>query len=108
MSEMIKDVSDDQFAAQVLQAEGLVLVDFWAQWCGPCKTIAPILEKVAEQYAGKLQVVKVDVEHNTETPAKYGVRGIPTLLLIRDGEEVAKQVGAVSAQQLMQFIDEHL
>ena len=108
MSDAIKNINDDQFEAEVLQAKGLVLVDFWAEWCGPCKAISPVLEKMAETYAGRMQVTKVNVEHNTETPAKYGVRGIPTLLLIKDGQEVAKHVGGMSAPQMVAFIEAQL
>lgn len=107
-SELIKHISDSDFEANVLQASGPVLVDYWAEWCGPCKAIAPILDEVAGAYQGKLQIAKMNVDDNREVPAKYGIRGIPTLMLFKDGELAATKVGALSKAQLMAFIDEQL
>ena len=100
--------SDASFEADVLKNSLPVLVDFWAQWCGPCKMIAPILDELADSYSGKLQVVKVDVDSNEASPAQYGVRGIPTLLLFKNGEIAAQKVGALSKTQLIEFVDSHL
>lgn len=108
MSEHLLAVTDQSFEQQVLKATVPVLVDFWAAWCGPCKMIAPILEEIAPEYEGKLTIVKMDVDQNSQMPAKYGVRGIPTLLLFKDGELVATKVGALSKSQLKAFIDSHL
>lgn len=107
-SDLIKHVSDSTFEADVLKANGLVLVDYWAEWCGPCKMIAPILDEVAGSYNGKLKVSKMNVDENAETPGKYGIRGIPTLMLFKDGAVVATKVGALSKSQLTAFIDSHL
>ena len=107
-SELIKNVSDASFDADVLQATGPVLVDYWAEWCGPCKMIAPILDEVAGAYEGKLQVAKMNVDENRDVPAKFGIRGIPTLMLFKDGQIAATKVGALSKAQLMAFIDEQL
>ena len=107
-SDLIKHVTDDSFQTDVLQASGPVLVDFWAEWCGPCKMIAPILDEVAGTYQGKLQVAKVNVDENSEVPAKFGIRGIPTLMLFKDGQLAATKVGAVSKAQLTAFIDQQL
>lgn len=108
MSEHLLAVTDQNFEQQVLKASIPVLVDFWAAWCGPCKMIAPILEEIAPDYAGKLTIAKMDVDQNTQTPVQYGVRGIPTLLLFKDGELVATKVGALSKSQLKAFIDSYL
>lgn len=105
MSEKIVYLSDDSFENDVLKADGAVLVDFWAEWCGPCKMIAPILDDIAEEYEGKVTVAKLNVDQNNVSPAKYGVRGIPTLLLFKDGEVAATKVGAMSKTQLKEFID---
>lgn len=105
MSDKIVYLSDDSFENDVLKSETPVLVDFWAEWCGPCKMIAPILNDVAEEYAGKLVVAKLNVDQNNVSPAKYGVRGIPTLLMFKGGELVATKVGALSKTQLKEFID---
>ena len=108
MSEHIKNVSDDSFAADVLQSDKPVLVDYWAAWCGPCKMIAPILDEVAGTYQGKLQIAKMNVDENREIPAKFGIRGIPTLMLFKDGQLAATKVGAMSKAQLTAFIDQQL
>lgn len=108
MSENIVQVSDASFDAEVLQAAGAVLVDYWADWCGPCKMIAPILEEVAGEYAGKLKVAKLNIDENQATPPKYGIRGIPTLMLFVGGEVKATKVGALSKSQLTAFLDSNL
>jgi thioredoxin 1 len=108
MSEAIKKVSDADFAEEVLGSSGPVLVDYWAEWCGPCRMIAPLLDQSAEEYAGRLSVAKLNVDENTQTPSKYHVRGIPTLMLFKNGQVVATQVGAVNKAQLSAFIDKHL
>ena len=107
-SDLIGSVSDDLFEQEVLNAEIPVLVDFWAEWCGPCKAISPILDDIAPGYEGKLRIVKMNVDQNTATPAKYSVRGIPTLLLFKDGNLEATKVGAVSRTQLTAFIDSYI
>jgi thioredoxin 1 len=104
-SDLIKTATDKSFADEVLNAPGPVLVDYWAEWCGPCKMIAPVLDEIASTYAGKLTIVKVNIDENQETPAKYGVRGIPTLMLFKDGEIAATKVGALSKSQLAAFLD---
>jgi len=105
MSDNTIQITDAQFAEEVLNSELPVIVDFWAPWCGPCKMIAPVLEDVAAEYAGKVKVVKLNVDENTETAPKYNVRGIPTLLIVKGGEVVATKVGAVSKSQLVEFVD---
>ncbi|QHE86362.1 thioredoxin TrxA [Hydrogenophaga sp. BPS33] len=107
-SDLIKHVSDASFQADVLDAGAPVLVDFWAEWCGPCKMIAPILDEVAGSYNGKLQIAKLNVDDNRDVPAKFGIRGIPTLMLFKDGQLAATKVGAVSKAQLTAFIDQQL
>lgn len=107
-SDLIKHVSDASFDSDVLKTDGPVLVDYWAEWCGPCKMIAPILDDLSAEYNGKLQVAKMNVDENSETPAKYGIRGIPTLMLFKNGAVVATKVGALSKSQLTAFIDSHL
>ena len=108
MSEHILQVSDDSFEADVLKADTPVLVDFWAEWCGPCKMIAPILDDVAQEYAGKVTVAKVNIDHNPGTPPKFGIRGIPTLLLFKNGAVAATKVGALSKTQLKEFLDSNI
>lgn len=108
MSENIHNLTDADFQSGVVEAEGPVLVDFWATWCGPCKMIAPILSEMAEEYAGKIKICKMDVDANRETPMKFNVRGIPTLIIFKGGDVEAMKVGAVSRNQLKEFIDSAL
>ena len=107
-SELIKHTTDATFEADVLQSTKPVLVDYWAEWCGPCKMIAPILDEVATSYDGKLQITKMNVDENRDIPAKFGIRGIPTLMLFKDGQLAATKVGAMSKAQLTAFIDQQL
>ena len=108
MSDNIVQLSDESFEADVIKADQPVLVDFWAEWCGPCKMIAPILDDIANEFEGKITVGKLNVDHNNETPPKYGIRGIPTLLLFKGGEVVGTKVGAMSKAQLSEFISENI
>ena len=108
MSDKIVHTSDNDFENDVVKADKAVLLDFWAEWCGPCKMIAPLLDSIADEYEDKLTVVKLNIDENPQTPPKYNVRGIPTLLLFRDGSVTAQQVGAVSKAQLEAFLDSHL
>ena len=105
MSEAIVHTSDDNFEQDVLKADGPVLVDFLAEWCGPCKMIAPILEEIASEYGGKIKICKMDVDANTNTAPKFGIRGIPTLIIFNNGEVAGTKVGALSKSQLSAFID---
>ena len=104
MSENILNVTDDSFESDVLRSEQPVLVDYWAEWCGPCKMIAPVLEEVADEYNGKMAVAKLNIDDNPNTPPKYGIRGIPTLMIFKNGEVAATKVGALSKSQLLEFI----
>lgn len=104
----ILHVTDDSFEKEVLQSSNAVLVDYWAEWCGPCKMIAPVLEEVASEYSGTLTVAKLNIDDNPNTPPKYGIRGIPTLMLFKGGNVEATKVGAVSKSQLTAFIDGNL
>ncbi|MFN8901527.1 MAG: thioredoxin [Lysobacteraceae bacterium] len=108
MSDTISHVGDADFASHVLVSEVPVLVDFWAEWCGPCKAIAPLLDDVAKAYAGKVKVVKVNIDENPQTPRQYAVRGIPTLMLFKGGKVAGTQVGLVGKPQLAAFIDKGL
>ncbi|NOX09965.1 MAG: thioredoxin TrxA [Gammaproteobacteria bacterium] len=108
MSDNIVYLTDDSFDSEVLSASGPVLVDYWAEWCGPCKMIAPILDEIANEYAGKLKVAKLNIDENSQTPPKFGIRGIPTLMIFKDGNVEATKVGAVSKSQLTAFIDSNL
>ena len=107
-SELITHTSDASFNADVIEAATPVLVDYWAEWCGPCKMIAPILDEVSKDYDGKLRIAKMNVDENRDVPAKYGIRGIPTMILFKDGQIAATKVGALSKAQLTAFIDSHL
>lgn len=108
MNDRIVHVTDDTFEAEVLGSEQPVLVDYWAEWCGPCKMIAPILDEVANEYADKLKIAKLNIDENPATPPKYGIRGIPTLILFRNGAPEATKVGALSKSQLASFLDGNL
>ncbi len=108
MNDKIIQLTDGSFEADVLKASGLILVDFWAEWCGPCKMIAPILDDIATEYEGKVTIGKLNIDENSATPPKYGVRGIPTLLLFKEGEIADTKVGALSKAQLKEFLDKNL
>jgi len=108
MSDTIVHVTDETFEEDVLKANDPVLVDYWAEWCGPCKMIAPVLEEIGAEYAGRLKIAKLNIDENPETPPKYGIRGIPTLMLFKGGNVEATKVGAVSKSQLSAFIDSNL
>ncbi|CBJ83294.1 thioredoxin 1, redox factor [Xenorhabdus bovienii str. Jollieti] len=108
ISDRIIHLADADFDAKKLNVKGAVLIEFWAEWCGPCKMIAPILDEVSEEYAGKLTVAKLNVDDHEQTPKAHGIRGIPTLMLFKDGEKVATQVGALSKTQLKAFLDSHI
>ncbi len=108
MSDVIVHATDQSFDQEVLQASVPVLVDYWAEWCGPCKMIAPILEEIANEYGDRLKIAKLNIDENPETPPKYGIRGIPTLMLFKDGNVEATKVGALSKSQLTAFIDSNL
>ena len=108
MSENIVHLSDDSFEDEVINTEGPVLVDYWADWCGPCKMIAPILDEIASEYKDKIKIAKLNIDENPATPPKYGIRGIPTLMLFKGGNVEATKVGAVSKSQLTAFIDSNI
>ncbi|KFZ29529.1 MULTISPECIES: thioredoxin TrxA [Pseudidiomarina] len=108
MSDKIVQLSDDTFESDVLNSDKPVLVDFWAEWCGPCKMIAPILDDIANEYGDRITIGKLNVDHNSETPKKYAIRGIPTLLLFKNGEIAGTKVGALSKAQLAEFIDQNI
>jgi len=108
MSEHIVSVTDETFSEEVLKSSDPVLVDYWAEWCGPCKQIGPVLDDIAKEYVGRLKVAKLNVDENPSTPPKYGVRGIPTLLLFKGGVEISRKVGALNKSQLTAFIDSNL
>jgi len=108
MSEHIHLITDDSFESEVIQSSTPVLVDYWAEWCGPCKMIAPLLDDVAQSYAGKLKVAKINIDENPATAPKYGIRGIPTLMIFKNGAVEATKVGALSKSQLTAFIDSHI
>ena len=108
MSEFIHHVTDESFEPEVLEADTPVLVDYWAEWCGPCKAIAPLLDEVAKEYQGRVKVTKVNIDDNQEVPRKYNIRGIPTLMLFKNGNMEAMKVGALSKSQLTAFLDSHI
>lgn len=108
MSEGIVYVTDDSFESDVLSSDAPVLVDYWAEWCGPCKMITPVLEEIAKEYGAKIKIAKLNIDENPGTPPKYGIRGIPTLMLFKNGNVEATKVGAVSKSQLSAFLDENL
>jgi thioredoxin 1 len=108
MGQLIKQVTDTNFEQEVLQSDQPVLVDYWAEWCGPCKGLAPVLDEVAREYEGRLKIAKLNVDENSEIPPRYNIRGIPTLILFKNGVEVANKMGALSKSQLSAFIDSNL
>jgi len=108
VSEHVVHVTDDNFEAEVINSDGPVLVDYWAEWCGPCKMIAPILSEIAGSYEGKIKIAKLNIDENPNTPPKYGIRGIPTLMIFKGGNVEATKVGALSKSQLTAFIDSNI
>ncbi len=108
MSDAVLHVTDSEFDEVVVKANGPVLVDYWAEWCGPCKMIGPVLDEIAEQYQGKLTIAKLNIDENPDAPQHYGVRGIPTLMLFKDGEVEATKVGALTKSQLAEFLDSNI
>ena len=108
MVEHIVHISDESFEEEVLKSERPVLIDYWAEWCGPCKIIGPVLDEIATEYSDRLKVVKLNIDDNPQTPPKYGIRGIPTLMVFKNGQVEATKVGAVSKAQLTAFLDENL
>ena len=107
-SALIKHTSDASFEADVLQSDKPVLLDFWAEWCGPCRSIAPALDELAAAYEGKLQIVKMNIDENTATPARFGIRGIPTLMVFKNGQLAATKVGAMTKAQMTALVDQHI
>ena len=108
MSDTILKLTDAEFETQVIKSEKPILVDYWAEWCGPCKMIAPVLEEIAQELSDKVLIGKLNVDENSQTPPKYGIRGIPTLMLFKNGEVVGTQVGAISKSDLVSFIEENI
>ena len=108
MSDKIVHLTDDTFEDEVVNSEGPVLVDYWADWCGPCKMIAPVLDEIADEYADRVKIAKLNIDENPQTPPKYGIRGIPTLMLFKDGNVEATKVGALSKSQLTAFLDSNI
>jgi len=108
VSEQILYLTDDTFEQEVINSSNPVLVDYWAEWCGPCKMIAPILEEIASEYTGKVRIAKLNIDENPQTPPRYGIRGIPTLMLFKDGNVEATKVGALSKSQLTAFLDSNI
>ena len=108
MNDLIKHVSDSSFEKDVIQSQKPVLVDFWAEWCGPCKMFAPVLDEIAKEYGDKLTIAKLDIDANPATPGKYGIRGIPTVILYKGGQVHAQKVGALTKSQLTAFLDSNL
>ncbi len=108
MSDLIKHTTDAAFEQDVLKSSTPVLIDYWAEWCGPCRMVAPILDEIAGEYQGRLQIMKVNVDENRNVPARYGIRGIPTLMLFKNGEVAATKVGALSKSQLTSFLDANI
>ena len=106
MNDKIRHVTDETWDEEILKADGPVLVDYWAEWCGPCKMIAPIIDEIADDYSDRLRVYKMDIDENTQTPPKYGVRGIPTLMLFKAGQMEAAKIGALDKKQLTAFLDQ--
>ncbi|NBX62536.1 MAG: thioredoxin TrxA [Betaproteobacteria bacterium] len=107
-NDLIQHITDHNFETVVIESKDTVLVDFWAEWCGPCKMIAPVLDEAADTYKGKLQIAKMNVDENRDIPAKFGIRGIPTLMLFKDGQLAATKVGAMSKAQLNEFLQQQL
>jgi thioredoxin 1 len=105
---MLKNITDQSFEADVLKAAGPVLVDFWAEWCGPCKALAPVLEQISSELDGKLTIAKLDIDNNPEAPSRYGVRGIPTMILFKNGQAVAQKIGSAPRQSLVSWINENI